>query len=219
MHERSLVRKLAEQSAHTDDPLQWFEVIYQKSQQEDVKIPWDDDTPNPNLVDFCNRQKLIGTGKTALTIGSGFGHDAEHLSSLGFEVTGFDLAPTAIKAAKAKFPNSRVRYAVADLFALPNDDIGRHAFVLEAYTLQALPYDLRQMAIPIIASLVELGGSLLVITRGREERDPPGDMPYPLTKSEILGFEDHGLAVAQFEDYMDNEDPPLRRFRVHFKKC
>jgi hypothetical protein len=39
-------------------------------------------------------------------------------------------------------------------------------------------------------------------------------MPWPLTRDEILQFETTGLTIAEFEDFLDNESPPVRRFRV-----
>ena len=61
-------------------------------------------------------------------------------------------------------------------------------------------------------------GELLVITRGREENDLEGKLPFPLTKSEMFRFKEFGLKLIQLEDYFDHEEPPLRRFRAHFKK-
>jgi hypothetical protein len=55
---------------------------------------------------------------------------------------------------------------------------------------------------------------VLVIARGREESDNPGEMPYPLTKSDLEQFECLGLSSQLFEDYYDAETPPVRRFRV-----
>lgn len=218
MNNRSFVRKLASEYANTDDPLQWFEILYRNAPKAGVTIPWDDDRPNPNLVEFCEKHKITGKGRSALCIGCGFGHDAEYLASLGFQATGFDLAPSAIDAARKKFPGGKVRYLREDLFNLPNDSIEPHAFVLESYTLQALPAKIRQKAFPVIAALVKPGGVLLVITRGRDPKDPEGDMPYPLTKKELLHLESLGFKVVLFEDYLDKEDATLRRFRAYFRK-
>jgi hypothetical protein len=33
-----------------------------------------------------------------------------------------------------------------------------------------------------------------------------------------MGFIEHGLILEQFEDYLDEESPPVRRFRVEFRK-
>jgi hypothetical protein len=62
------------------------------------------------------------------------------------------------------------------------------------------------------------GGELLVIARGREPSDPPGTMPWPLVRAELDGFRRAGLEETSFEDFMDAESPPVRRFRVHYRR-
>jgi hypothetical protein len=53
-----------------------------------------------------------------------------------------------------------------------------------------------------------------VIARAADETDPRGEMPWPLTRSELGHFTKIGLRELSLEDYMDSEDPPVRRFRV-----
>ena len=218
MKNRSLVRKLAKEAEATSDPLQWFEKLYDKAGKEGISIPWDDGEANPNLVEFCERHHIRGEGRKALIIGCGFGHDAEYLASIGFQVTAFDLSPSAIGEAKKRFPNSPVNYRVEDLFNLPNPKIGAHPFVFESYTLQALARELVAKAIGVIASLVETDGQLLVITQSRNESEAVGDLPRPLTRTDVLQFENEGLQTLEFEDYTDDEDPPIRRFRILFQR-
>lgn len=94
----------------------------------------------------------------------------------------------------------------------------RFDFVLESYTLQVLPPNLRADAMRCIASFVKSYGTLLVIARGREPNDSEGKMPWPLTKDELSLFEDQGLKKLSFEEYMDSEDPPVRRFRATYRR-
>jgi hypothetical protein len=69
-----------------------------------------------------------------------------------------------------------------------------------------------------IASFLKPGGTLLVISRGRELTESEGKMPWPLTKDDLDGFKSCGLTETVFEDYWDNEEPPVRRFRVVYTK-
>jgi len=64
------------------------------------------------------------------------------------------------------------------------------------------------------AGFVRGGGHLLVIARAREESDPPGEMPWPLTRRELARFTEFGLRELSFEDYVDEETPPVRRFQA-----
>jgi SAM-dependent methyltransferase len=211
---RQRARELASQFLASADPTGWFEALYAEAGSNHNAVPWADLAPNPNLVDWAVRENPIATEKTALTVGCGYGDDAEYLAKIGFEVVGFDLSPTAISECQRRFPNSQVSYQVGDLLNPPKSWVQKFDFVLESYTLQALTSDLRASAISNIASFVAPSGQLLIITRGREPTDPLGKMPYPLTKEELKPVENLGLKIQSFEDYFDREEPPARRFRV-----
>jgi SAM-dependent methyltransferase len=211
---RQRARELASQFLARADATGWFEALYAEAGSNYNAVPWADLAPNPNLVDWVMPQNLITTRKTALIVGCGYGDDAEYLAESGFQVVGFDISPTAISECQQRFPNSQVSYQVADLLNPPNTWIQKFDFVLESYTLQALPSHLRPAAIANIASFVAPSGHILIITRGREPIDPLGEMPYPLTKGELEAFEKLGFKIQSFEDYWDREEPPARRFRV-----
>lgn len=90
--------------------------------------------------------------------------------------------------------------------------------MLEAYTLQVLPPDIRAEAVRRIAAFVAGGGTLLVVARGREPGQSGGTMPWPLTVAEVSLFKAEGLAEVSFEDYLDREDPPVRRLRATYRR-
>ena len=216
---RANARRLAREALRAGRPLDWFEELYAEADVAGAShIPWADCTPNPNLVAWLDSHGLAGEGKPALKVGCGLGDDAEELSRRGFDVTAFDISKSAVAAAQRRFPGSAVSYQAADLFCAPAAWAGRYELVLESYTLQVLPPPLRLDAIGKIASFVASRGRLLVITRARDGGDPPGEMPWPLTRQELKRFEEHGLEQAVFEDYLDNEDPPVRRFRVEYRR-
>ena len=111
------------------------------------------------------------------------------------------------------------RFVVADLLNPPPQWSAGFDFVLESYTVQALPRSLRASAIERVASLVAPGGDLLVICRGREDDEDEGSLPWPLSHAEIDSFQRHGLKRTSFENYIDTKnDPPTRRFRALFQK-
>ncbi len=198
------------------DPLGWFEVLYATAGGDSSIIPWADLTPNPNLVSWLDQQGVAGAGRTALKIGCGLGDDAEELSRRGFHTTAFDISPTAISWCRRRFPGSTVCYVEADLLRPPDEWAQGFDLVLESYTLQVLPAYLRGEAMRRVAGFVAPGGTLLVIARGREPDEPEGTMPWPLTEEELTVFEEAGLTELRFEDYWDDEDPPVRRFRATY---
>jgi SAM-dependent methyltransferase len=209
---------LARESLAAGDPVGWFEKLYAQAGGDTGAISWADLAPNPNLVAWLDREHVTGTGRRALKIGCGLGDDAEDLARRGFVVTAFDVSPTAIAWCRERFPTSAVRYAVHDLLASRSEWAGAFDFVLESYTLQVLPAEVRPAAIANVASFVAPGGDLLVIARGREPGDPPGAMPWPLLRAELAEFTRAGLAEVAFEDFLDAETPPVRRFRVHYRR-
>ncbi|MGO9110723.1 MAG: class I SAM-dependent methyltransferase [Thermoguttaceae bacterium] len=215
---RAIARELAQQHLAAGDPMGWFEALYAKADGKFSIIPWTDLAPNPNFVKWIDKQEMAGAGRKALKIGCGLGDDAEELSRRGFDTTAFDISPTAISWCRRRFPKSSVCYAVADLLRPPDEWTRGFDFVLESYTLQVLPASLREDAIRRVAGFVAPNGTLLVIARGRELGEPEGKMPWPLTRQEMAVFRNFALAELHFENYFDNETPPVHRFRATYRR-
>ncbi|MEO2004407.1 MAG: class I SAM-dependent methyltransferase, partial [Candidatus Poribacteria bacterium] len=202
------------------DAVGWFEPLYRAASGSDDEgtVPWADGAVNANLIPWLSTRDAPSDGLRALKIGCGSGDDCEELARVGYGVVGFDIAPTAIDWCHARFADSPVEYTVADLFDAPESWTHAFDFVLESFTLQALPPDARSRAIPHMARFVAPGGMLLVITRGRDADEDPGDFPWPVSRDELDGFVRAGLDVRVFEDYVDDDDPPKRRFRVEYTR-
>ncbi|HXE14501.1 MAG TPA: class I SAM-dependent methyltransferase [Bryobacteraceae bacterium] len=216
MENRGRARELAAAYVAKGDPTGWFEQLYREAEAGESVVPWADRQPNPNLIDFWNRHS-IPSSKTALVIGCGLGDDAEQLAGWGFETTAFDISPAAIEACNRRFPKSRVRYETANLFCPFPQWFANFDFVFESYTLQVLPRALRKEAMKCMACLVKMGGHLLVIARGKDAHEAEGSMPWPLTRDELAELENFGLREISFEDYMDQEKLPVRRFRALYR--
>src|SRR5262245_6689047 len=213
---RSGARELAARHLGQGDPLGWFDVLYRAAEGQGAVIPWADLRPNPHLAEWLDFAPL--NPGLALVIGCGLGDDAELLASRGWSVVAFDISTEAIRWTRERFPESAVEYQVVDLFNAPDNWRHRFDLVVEAYTLQVLPPTLRERAVPLMADWVSVGGLLCVIARGREESDPTGQMPWPLTGPEVRAFEDAGLSCERFDDFMDAEEPNVRRFRAVFRR-
>ncbi len=217
--QRHRARELAAEFLSRGDGVGWFEPLYAEAGKNPSRIPWADQHPNPNLLDWLQREGLLATGKSALVVGCGLGDDAEHLAHRGFRVTAFDISASAIEWCRERFPESHVCYEVRNVLQLPGSWKQAFDFVFEAYTLQVLPPELRPPAIGQIASALKPQGTLLVICRGRNPEDPQGQMPWPLLREELLGFDEYGLRETAFEDYLDqSEDPPVRRLRATYTR-
>jgi SAM-dependent methyltransferase len=215
---RARARELAQTFLERGDARGWFEALYAEAEGSAERIPWADLVPNPHLVDWMDEIGAQGGGQRALVVGCGLGDDAEALAMCGFDVIAFDISAEAVNWCKRRYPDSKVDYVVADLFESPAQWRGAFHLVVEVNTLQVLPAELRPAAISAMVNCVTRGGSLLVIARGREPHDDPGAMPWPLTKGDLEPFTQSGLKIISFEDFFDQENPPIRRFRVHYHK-
>jgi len=215
---RARAGELAKTFLERGDAKGWFEALYAEAVGAAELIPWADLVPNPHLLSWLNENDPRVEGRRALVVGCGLGDDAESLAARGFDVTAFDISARAIDWCKRRYPNSKVDYAVADLFELPAE--WREAFylVVEVNTLQVLPPELRPAAIAAMVNCVTPNGTSLVIARGREPNEDRGSMPWPLTVSDLKPFAQSGLKLISFEDFFDQEDPPVRRFRVQYRK-
>jgi 2-polyprenyl-3-methyl-5-hydroxy-6-metoxy-1,4-benzoquinol methylase len=218
MRDRKRARELAAEFHRKGDPTGWFEVLYREAEEGKSTIPWDDRHPTPHLVSFWMQHPLPTEGKSALVTGCGLGDDAEQLAAWGFRTTAFDISETAIRECRKRFPGSAVNYQAANLLEPPEDWRCRFDFIFEANTLQVLPAPLRAQATKNTAGFLRPGGLLLVIARSREPSEPEGQMPWPLTRSEIEAFGALGLEQLLFEIVRDVEEPEARRFRVLFHR-
>ena len=197
----------------------WFEELYAQVESSGHSVvPWADGGANPNLVDWLDREQLDGAGKSALVVGCGLGDDAEELRRRGFEVTAFDVSPSAVSQAAKRFPESAVEYLVADLFEAPPEWTRSFDLVHESYTLQVLPRGLRARAVGQLAGFVAPDGILLMIARARDAADELGEMPWPLTRTELEAARRFGLERIEFDDYLDDERPRVRRFRAAYRR-
>ena len=208
---RATAREMAARAVARGDDTGWFEELYAAAAQGRAVVPWADLAPNPNLVDRLRP----GTG-TAVVVGCGLGDDAEHLASLGWGVTAFDVSPSAVAKAKERFPASPVSYVAADLLDPPRD--WAFDLVVESYTIQVLTGDARRRAIANTAGLVAPGGTLLVIARVLEEGRDAGQMPWPLTRAEMESFATGGLEKVVVEEFLDHEEPPVLRGHGEFRR-
>ena len=218
MPDRTRARELAAQFTAKGDPLGWFDALYREAESGTTEIPWADLVPNPNLLDFWKLHPQEAPGKSALIIGSGLGDDAEQLAAWGFQTTAFDISATAISATKNRFPSTKVQYIVADLLAPPESWGANFDIVVETYTLQSLPPDLRALAFTRIAEFLKPAGLLLVIARGRDPEEDAGHVPWRLTRAELAAFSRVGLQEMSFEDYVDPYDPGVRKFRATYRR-
>ena len=195
-----------------DDPLGWFDSIYSDAEGDHNAVFWADLTPSPYLVEWLKNNPLGALTKKAIAIGCGVGDDAEAMAAFGYEVTAFDIAPTAIALCKNRYKESKVHYLVADLFEYPEEWVEGFDLVYECNTIQVLPGKYRKQAMDAMVSLMAKDGTLLVSCRSRETGEQEDAIPLPLDKKEIDGFVHSGLKEESFLAYDDDQTPSVPHF-------
>jgi SAM-dependent methyltransferase len=210
-------RRLAGESLAADDPTGWFEQLYAAAETGQAAVPWDRGAPGPMLVRWAEQTKVRGSGRPALVVGCGFGDDAEYIATLGFDTVAFDVSASAIRAARRRFPDSPVRYVVANVLEPPVE--WRHAFdlVVESQTVQALPVSYRKAAITGVSQMVRAGGTIVVLAVA-EIPEPHEGPPWPLTRADIDAFADSGLEPVRVENVADGKPPAIRRWSAEFRR-
>lgn len=202
------------------DPTAWFEELYVAAEAGDAEVPWSRDEPNPRLVSWAEENRIEGIGRRALVVGSGLGMDAEYVARLGFDTTAFDIAPSAVRISKERFPDSSVRYLVADVLDPPPEWREAFDFVLESITVQALPPAFHADTTARVTEFVAPGGRLLVLSAAREDDEQPDGPPWPLARAEIEAFAQGGLETVRIEEIHDaagGESFP-HRWRAEFRR-
>ena len=193
-----------------NQPSDWFEPLYASSSTNGEGVPWANMKTHPSFGNWLTHNSLEGDGKLALVVGCGMGDDAIELESLGFQVTAFDVSETAVKHCKERFPLSKVDFVQADLLEAQPQWQRRFDFVLEIFTIQALPPKYEKELIHNLSNFVAPNGQILVIAEvSREERSFDNGPPWVLTSHHIDSFVSCGFrAVGHHveKESQSNED-------------
>ena len=153
----------------------------------DGPAPWDIGRPQPAIVRLAGEGAFVGA---VLDAGCGTGENAIHLASLGLDVTGVDVAETALSIAREKATNRGVHadFVVAD--ALHLDRLGRvFETVLDCGLFHTFDSDERRDYAAGLASSTSLDGNLYVLCFS----DAEGGGPHPISQKELrAAFERSG---------------------------
>jgi SAM-dependent methyltransferase len=213
---------LAHAAIAAGDATGWFEQLYADAAAGKTSVPWDRGRPNELLVQWAAGQYRgaplrAADDARALVVGCGLGEDAEYIAGLGFPTVAFDIAPTAIAAARSRFPGSPVDYQVADLLAPPDRWSQAFDLVVESITVQALPDPPRAAALAQLGDFVAPGGTLIVIARRRDPATADSGPPWSLTRAEIDSIAAGGLHQVSVET-IEPGPVPSRRWLAEFRR-
>lgn len=192
-------------TAHLEagSPTGWFEPWYAAVRPRSEALPWHADGPHPYVIDLLERTPHAPSGgASVVVVGCGLGDDAAALADLGYDVTAFDVAPTAIAWARERHPTAAVDWRVADLLAPPEDLLESADLVVEVHTADHLPGVVRDLAMQAAGRLVAPGGILVAISllaTRREVAEAPGDPPWAQPPSALAAYQSSGLVRVSLD--------------------
>ena len=211
-------QEMVREHQERDDPFGWFDSIYSDAEGDHRAVFWADLAPNPYLLEWLEKNPVSWLKKKAIAIGCGVGDDAEAMAAAGYEVTAFDIAPSAIALCKKRYPDTQVNYLVADLFEYPEEWAETFDLVYECNTIQVLPGRYRREAMDAMVSLLLDQGQLLVSCRSRKSGEELDVIPLPLDKREIDGFINFGVRQKSFLAYDDDQEPSVPHFFATYSR-
>ena len=180
-----------------------WEEAYQRRE-----TPWEKGQPHPGLVDYLARH---GPPKGEIFVpGCGSGHDVRALSALDNHVLGVDLAPFAIKKAKARPAIAKEEYLLADLLDLPAKFDRQFDWVFEHTCFCAIDPSQRNEYVKTIVRLLKPGGRLLAIFFINPDYDEDGP-PYRVSTAELEEF--FGRCFALEREWVPKRTHPGREER------
>jgi len=187
------------------------ESIYWEQRYQEQTTRWDLGQAAPAFVSLLNSEKKPNPGRTAV-LGCGRGYDGLLFAEHGFEVIGFDFAPSAIAQATslAQATNSTAKFLQRDIFDLAREF--PHAFdcVVEHTCFCAIPPERRGEYVQLVRSLLRPEGELIALffTHTR-----PGGPPFGSTPAEIRQYFEADFEILSLEPVLNSV--PSRQGEEH----
>lgn len=167
---------------------------------------WDLGEAAPPFVQLLNSAQAPASGRVAV-LGAGRGHDALLFAARGFEVVGFDFAPSAIEAATrlAQAKGLTAQFLQRDIFALGEFE-HQFDYVLEHTCFCAIDPTQRPTYVQLVYDLLTPEGELIALFWAHQR---PGGPPYGTTVAEIRSLFDRHFDTARLHPVFNST--PSRR--------
>ena len=169
----------------TVDNSEWWENLYKSK-----RTPWDLGKAAPPIATYLKSPYAVPPGKIAV-LGCGTGHDCMLFASKGFEVTGIDFSPTAVKQTFEKFEKAGLSGTKGfllqrDMFSIHEYD-GYYDYILEHCCFSAIDPTRRRTYARTVHDLLKPGGKHIALWWIQESKSGP---PFSLHKDDIYSFFD-----------------------------
>lgn len=145
--------------------------------------PWDHGRHAPPFAEFVEREGA--PAGRILIPGPGSGHDVRFFAELGAQVTGLDIAPSAIQAAQQRNPHPDARYRLGNILDPAPELTGKFDWVIEHTCLCALDPEHWAAYAAAIPRLLRPGGHFLALfyRNPHDDDGPPFGIDEPTIKA------------------------------------
>ncbi len=184
---------------------------YWEQRYQEKTTRWDLGQAAPAFVSLLNSQETLTPGRTAV-LGCGRGYDALLFAEHGFEVLGFDFAPSAIAEATSlvQAAGSTAKFLQRDIFDLATEFPQDFDYVVEHTCFCAIPLERRPEYVQLVRSLLRPKGELIALffTHNRS-----GGPPFGSTPAEIVQYFEADFEILSLESVANSV--PSRQGEEH----
>ena len=159
---------------------------YWEHRYQTKDMQWEKGAASPGLADFLAQHPQLPRGSVCVP-GCGTGHDVREFARHGFDASGFDLAPSAIRLAEEKtraFPGLKARFALADF--LRDEPPQKFDWLFEHTLFCAIQPSERDDYVRAVLRWLKPGGHYLAVSYVLIENDDGNGPPWSTTREEQL---------------------------------
>ena len=154
---------------------------YWEARYRNGDMPWEKGAASPGLVDFLGDNSQLERG-TVCVPGCGTGHDVCAWAGAGFQVTGVDIAPSAIRLARERLRTAQREARVARADFLRDPPLKRFDWVFEHTLFCAIQPTERRAYLEALLRWLKTGGTYLAVNYLIPDQDGP---PFGTTRQEL----------------------------------
>ena len=163
---------------------------------------WNLGCPSPPFTNLLASPTAPQAGKVAV-LGCGKGHDALLFAGSGFEVVGFDFAPSAITKATSTARNRNIsaQFLQRDIFTLDQEFSQSFDYVVEHTCFCAIDPSWRSQYVEVVKSILHPGGKLIGLFYTHKRPNGP---PFGIKPQEILDYFAGDFETVLFQQAKDS---------------
>jgi cyclopropane fatty-acyl-phospholipid synthase-like methyltransferase len=154
---------------------------YWENRYQTHDMPWEKGEPSPGLVDFLASHPKLPRG-TVCVPGCGTGHDAREWARAGFDVFGYDIAPSAIQLSVEKTKAAGLKAAFQQSNFLRDEPPFLFDWIFEHTLFCAIDLGDRDAYVNAVLRWLKPDGNYLAVNYLTPEQEGP---PFGATREEL----------------------------------